>query len=121
MLSVKANSGTVGRTDEVEIQETFGAERAESIDRLMDPIYLSVDTEGSILVSDKSQKTSVLLNCNLCRQRIIVSEERGLTFSWRTCFDELTGQWFVSDYQRVMVCRVVGDLVETKLHYLISQ
>lgn len=104
MLSVKANARTVGRTDEVEIRKTFGAERSESIVRLMDPIYL--------LVSDKSHKSSVLLNCNLDTQRVFVSEEHGLTLSWRTCFDELTGQWFVSDYQRVIVCRVDGHLVE---------
>lgn len=56
----------------------------------MEPIYLYVDKEGSILVSDKTHKTSVLLNSNLDKPRTIVSEEHGLSLPWRTCFDEST-------------------------------
>lgn len=84
-------------------------------------MYLSIDSEGSILVSDAA-KQSVLLSSNFDNAKILFSEKDGMGSSWRTCFDASTGQWFVADYthHRVLVCRVKGNQVERKLHHVIT-
>lgn len=115
LLSIIANTCSIpGRTDKVEILKVFGGDKGESRGRLKGPIYLSVDKEGSILVSDSPNKT-VLLSRNFDKAQIIVSKKHGLKRSWRTCFNEVTGQWFVSDHHRVMICRVKGKGVERKI------
>lgn len=106
--------------DEADILMAYGGEQEESFNVLMKPTYLSVDGEGSILVSDESKKQAVLLSSNLDKPRILVSEEDGIKLPWRTCFDGSTKQWLLADLHRFMVLRVKDATVEQKLYKLTS-
>lgn len=113
LLSTKATTSSMGRTDEVEILREFGREEGESINSLHYPMFLSANNEGSILVSDINL---VLLSSNLDKPRILVFRECGLPGLWRTCFDEPSGQWFVANGDRFMVCWVRNKEIMQKIY-----
>lgn len=96
LLSIKTTTSTPGRTDDVQVVKVFIGRKLESNRIWREPTYLSVDKEGLILVSDVSCK-AVLLSSNLDEPQILVSGEDGMKISWRTCFVESTGRWFVAD------------------------
>jgi len=61
------------------------------------PRYLSLDSEGHVLVADTSNHRILLLNSQLQLQRVLVDTNSQVKLLWpeRLCYNELTSQLYV--------------------------
>src|SRR6218665_1507991 len=86
------------------LERSFDGNCGSTIAQLTNPVYLSVDGNGFVMVADRNNSRVVLLDSDLQFKREILSRKRhGLQWPKRILLDESTGRLIVPDYELILV------------------
>lgn len=87
-------------TSDGKMIRSFGAEKGPGVAQLMNPTYLAVDRDGSILVADAGNGRVMLIGSNLEFKRELITKRNGLHIPTRICLDDINGRLYVAEYKK---------------------
>ena len=80
------------------LKKSFDGKPGSTVEQMENPVYLSVDGNGFVIVADQRNSRVVLLDSDLKFHReILTKAKHGLRKLWRIHLDESNGRLFVAD------------------------